>query len=141
MRTVIRYFFRGVRAVLTPVVLLGDRLTRPTAVERDPEAQAAVDEQTRDLSLYHFPACPFCIKVRRVMHRLALDIELRDAQPDGVHRETLRREGGRVKVPCLRINESDGSARWLFESDAIVDYLRRRFDTVGAPDGESSRPS
>jgi glutaredoxin len=128
MRFLIRTFFRGVRLILTPFMLIGERVLRPRGVERDPAEQARVDEQTQRLALYHFPACPFCIKVRRVMQRLSLDIELRNAQPAGPYREELQNEGGRVQVPCLRIEGDDGSPGWLYESDAIIEYLRQRFD-------------
>ncbi|PYG01246.1 Glutathione S-transferase [Thioalkalivibrio sp. ALE21] len=128
MRPLIRLFFRGVRLVLTPFMLVGEKVTRPRGIQRDPEEQARVDEQTRALALYHFPACPFCIKARRAMQRLSLDIELRNAQPAGEHRETLQTEGGKLQVPCLRIEEEDGSVRWLYESGAIIDYLESRFD-------------
>lgn len=128
MRILIRYFFRGVRLALTPFMIAGTHLFKPKGVEREPGEQEAVDEQTRRLALYHFPACPFCIKARRAMQRLSLDIELRNAQTPGTHRETLEREGGRVKVPCLRIAEDDGSVSWLYESDDIIAYLHRRFD-------------
>ena len=127
MRIVIRYFFRGVRLVLTPFMIAGNHLFKPKGIERDPGEQRAIDEQTHSLALYHFPACPFCIKVRRAMQRLSLDVELRNAQHSGEHRETLQEEGGRVKVPCLRIAEDDGSVRWLYESDEIIAYLNRRF--------------
>ena len=128
MRPLIRLFFRGVRLVLTPFMLVGEKVTRPRGIQRDPEEQARVDEQTRALALYHFPACPFCIKARRAMPRLSLDIELRNAQPAGEHRETLQTEGGKLQVPCLRIEEGGGSVRWLYESGAIIDYLESRFD-------------
>ncbi|WP_017942059.1 MULTISPECIES: glutathione S-transferase N-terminal domain-containing protein [unclassified Thioalkalivibrio] len=128
MRFLIRTFFRGVRLILTPFMLIGERVSRPRGIERDPAEQARVDEQTRALALYHFPACPFCIKARRAMQRLSLNIELRNAQAAGPWREELQNEGGRLQVPCLRIEEDDGSVRWLYESDAIIRYLRDRFD-------------
>lgn len=126
MRWLIRTFFRGVRLVLGPFMLLWERLSRPAGMVRPPEAQAEVERQCRDLALYQFPTCPFCIKTRRELRRLSLPIELRDARNDAVHRATLEREGGQWKVPCLRIVE-DGVVRWLYESDAVIAYLYRRF--------------
>lgn len=139
MRIVIRYFFRGVRLVLTPFMLAGAHLFKPRGVKREPEEQQAVDQQTRGLALYHFPACPFCIKVRRAMQRLSLDVELRNAQRPGEHRQTLGREGGRVKVPCLRIEADDGSVHWLYESDDIIAYLYQRFGAGDAAQEASDR--
>lgn len=123
MKWLIRTFFKTLRLILAPVMLLIEWLTMPKGVERSPEAQAAMDEKTAHLALYQFRTCPFCIKVRRNIARHSLKIELLDAQHDATNRERLAREGGQVKVPCLRIHEPDGQTRWLYESDAIISYL------------------
>ena len=129
MRVVIRYFFRALRLVLTPVVLLNERLSTPeNGIERSPAAQAEVDRACSDLALYQFKACPFCIKVRKELARLGLDIETRDAQHDPKHRADLEAGGGRIKVPCLLINHEDGKVEWLYESDAIKAWLQNRFE-------------
>lgn len=127
MRPLIRLFFRTVRFVMTPIVLRVDRMTTPKGIERTAEEQAKIDEATRNLALYHFESCPFCIKTRRTMKRLSLDIELRDAQHDPEWREELLKGGGEVKVPCLQIREADGSTRWMYESKEIMDYLNTHF--------------
>lgn len=127
MRILIRYFFRALRALLTPFLLLGDKLTTPKGIERDPADQARVDAETSRLALYQFPACPFCIKTRRAMRRLSLNIELRNAQPEGEHRTELLEGGGKVQVPCLRIRNTEGQEEWMYESRAIIDYLEARF--------------
>ncbi len=126
MKWFIRLFFRTLRLVLSPIILSIDWLTTPRGIQREPEAQAEVDAQTRALSLYQFRACPFCIKTRRALKRLSLNIELRDAQHDPEHRATLLKEGGKVQTPCLRIEEGD-EVTWLYESDAIIQYLESRF--------------
>jgi len=122
----IRTFFRGVRLILGPLMLLWEALTTPKGVERTPETQAEVDRQCRDLALYQFPTCPFCIRTRKELARLSLSIELRDARNDAYHRATLEREGGRIKVPCLRVTEGEGE-QWLYESEAVIGYLREHF--------------
>lgn len=127
MKWLIRSFFKTLRLVLGPVLLLKERLTAPAGLVRNPDAQAEVDRQCRNLALYQFQTCPFCIKVRQEMRRLSLNIELRDARNDPGHRDDLMQGGGRGMVPCLRIDGEDGSARWLYESDDIVAYLRQRF--------------
>ncbi|NTV94994.1 MAG: glutaredoxin [Thiobacillus sp.] len=127
MKWLIRSFFKTLRLVLGPVLLLKERLSAPAGLVRTPEAQAEVDRQCRDLALYQFKTCPFCIKVRQEMRRLSLNIELRDARNDAGHSAALLQGGGRGMVPCLRIDEADGSSRWMYESDDIVAYLRRRF--------------
>ena len=127
MKTVIRTFFRTLRIVLGPVMLLKERLTQPTGVVREAAAQASVDQQCQSLALYQFSTCPFCIKVRQEMRRLSLPIEKRDAQHHTANRDALLQGTGATQVPCLRITEVDGQTRWLKDSAAIVAYLRGRF--------------
>jgi len=127
MKWLFRTFFKTLRLVLGPVLLLRERLTAPEGIVRAPQAQQDVDRQCRDLALYQFRTCPFCIKVRQEMRRLSLDIELRDAQHDAVHREALLQGGGKPVVPCLRIRDDQGNSRWLYESGEIIAYLRGRF--------------
>jgi glutaredoxin len=127
MKTVIRTFFRILRIVLGPVMLLKERLTEPTGVVREAAAQARVDQQCQSLALYQFSTCPFCIKVRQEMRRLSLPIEKRDAQHHSANRDALLQGSGATQVPCLQITEADGQTRWLKDSTAIVAYLRERF--------------
>lgn len=127
MKPVIRLFFRTLRAVLGPFLLLGDWLTRPKGIVRPAAAQQAVDARTQNLALYHFPTCPFCLKTRRTIRRLSLKIELRDAKNDQAHRAALIAGGGKPQVPCLLIAGADGKQTWLYESDAINAWLNREF--------------
>ena len=127
MKPIIRLFFKTVRAIVGPIMLLGNRLTRPKGVVRTAAAQQAVDVRTAQLALYHFPTCPFCLKARRTMHRLSLNIELRNAQHDPMHRQDLLTGGGKIQTPCLRITDAQGQNAWLYESRAIIAYLEREF--------------
>lgn len=127
MKFVIRAFFRTLRTVLGPFMLLKERLTQPTGVQRAPAAQATVDLQCQNLALYQFSTCPFCIKVRQEMRRLSLPIEKRDAQHHSAHRDELLQGSGANKVPCLKITDSQGQTQWLQDSTAIVSYLQGRF--------------
>jgi len=103
-------------------------LTWPRKIKRSPEAQDKINNIAKNMSVYQYFACPFCIKLRRTVHRLNIPVEYRDAQVrGGEHRNTLEAEGGQTKVPCLRIDE-DGKTTWLYESKAIVAYLNERFD-------------
>jgi len=127
MKPLIRLFFRTLRLVLTPFLLLGNWLTQPKGIVRPPAEQQAVDTRTQNLALYHFPTCPFCLKTRRTMRRLSLNIELRDAQHDEAHRAALIAGGGKPQVPCLLIRDAQGKQTWLYESDAINAWLNREF--------------
>lgn len=104
-----------------------ETLTRPAKKQRSAEAQARVDQEAMDLTLYQFHACPFCIKVRRTLHTLNVPVALKEVQKDKVAELELIQKGGKRQVPCLRIIENDGQERWLYESKAIIDYLTTRF--------------
>ena len=117
---------KAMREGLGRLIVLIDFLTRPKPLERPPQAQRAVQEATRGLALYQFYACPFCIKTRRAIHALNLQIETRDARNDPRHRQALKSGGGMIQVPCLRIEEG-GEVRWMYESAQIIAYLERRF--------------
>ena len=120
---------KALRVGLGQLIVFGDWISRPAKRKRDPAAQALVEQQARGLSLYQFHACPFCVKTRRTLHRLNVPVALRDAKHDPVHRQALLEGGGRVKVPCLRIEE-DGKTTWMYESKAIIAYLDKRFSGV-----------
>lgn len=124
MKLVIRLFFRTVRRILGPIMLLADKLTSPKAIQRSPDEQEKINQTTRDLVLYQFKTCPFCIKVRREIKRQALNIELRDAQHNQQHRQQLLDGGGKIKVPCLKVINNKGQDTWLYESNDVIRYLR-----------------
>jgi len=127
MKWLFRIFFRTLRLVLAPFMLLWERLSAPKGMVRDAEQQAQVDALTQHMALYQFRTCPFCLKVRRELRRLSLNIELRDAQHNEQHRAELLLGGGAVKVPCLRLNDAQGQVQWMYESEDIIAYLRQRF--------------
>jgi len=127
MKLFFRYFFRTLRIILGPFMLLSERLNSPKPIERSAEAQQRVDEECKSLQLYQFRTCPFCIKVRREVKRLSLNIVTRDAQYDPAARTELQQGGGKVTVPCLRIEHHHDHIQWLYESDDIIAWLRERF--------------
>jgi len=127
MKFVFRMFFKALRVVIGPAMLLWERVTRPKGLVRLPAKQENVDQQCRDIVLYQYRTCPFCIKVRQEIRRLSLNIERLDAQQEGRNRDDLVRGGGQAKVPCLKIGDQAGSNQWLYESSAIIEYLRGRF--------------
>jgi glutaredoxin len=122
--------FKIIRAILGPMLLAFERLFKPKSMVRPPQLQSQVDEATTNLSLYQFPTCPFCLKVRRTIQRLGLKIELRDILKNKAFESELIQQGGLRQAPCLRINKSDGTVQWMYESDDIIDYLQKLFSTV-----------
>ena len=122
-----RLFFKTLRLVLGPFMLLWEIVTRPKGLVRPANEQAKVDKACASLVLYQFQTCPFCIKVRQEMCRLSLNIERLDAQKEGKHREDLVLGAGKAKVPCLKITDSAGNSQWLTDSGKIIAYLQGRF--------------
>ena len=120
---------KALRVGLGQLIIAGDFLTRPGKRQRSAQAQAAVDESARALTLYQFHACPFCVKTRRSLRRLNVPVALRDAKNNETDRQALLAGGGRIKVPCLRIEE-DGKTTWMYESKAIIAYLDQRFGAI-----------
>ena len=130
MKIILRTFFKTLRLVLGPMMLLKEKITRPKGLVRAQAAQEAVDQQCQSLALYQYKTCPFCIKVRQEISRLSLNIQRIDAQHEGADRQLLLKHGGQAKVPCLRITDSAGSSQWLYDSEKITAYLRERFVSV-----------
>ena len=120
---------KALRVGLGQLIVFGDWISRPAKRKRDAAAQAHVEQQAKGLALYQFHACPFCVKTRRALHRLNVPVALRDAKNDPQHRQALQDGGGRVKVPCLRIEE-DGKTIWMYESNDIIAYLDKRFGSI-----------
>ncbi len=127
---------KALRTGLGQLVIFIDFITRPKPLQRPAEEQQQVDQACADLALYQFRGCPFCVRTRREIRRLSLPIEYRDAAKDQHHRATLEREGGKIQVPCLRIQEGE-KVRWLYESDAIKAYLGQRFDPDYTPSDDT----
>ncbi|MCW8887509.1 MAG: glutathione S-transferase N-terminal domain-containing protein [Gammaproteobacteria bacterium] len=122
----IKLLFLPVRLIMKPILLAMEHTLRPAPIQRPAERQAEVDAETKGLTLYQFRACPFCIKVRRNIRRLNLDIEKRNANENPQYQEELIDGGGRWQTPCLRI-EKDGKYEWLYESSDIIDYLNNKY--------------
>ena len=116
-----------IRWILGKLILGYEKIASPKGGVRDTQAQALLDEKTKQLALYQFKACPFCVKVRFALKKQNLNVEICDAKNDPTHRETLLKNGGCIKVPCLRIKSDCGTQdEWLYESDEIIRYLEQQ---------------
>lgn len=116
---------KAIRWILGKIILTLDSLFPPKSPERTPAEQAKINQKTAGLALYQFQACPFCVKVRRAMKRMGVQIELRDAKESSQYADELLRGGGSLQVPCLRIPEAGGNVRWMYESSDIIGYLAK----------------
>lgn len=127
MKPFIKLFFKTLRVILAPFVVLWELVTRPKGLVRPAALQANVDRQCQSLALYQYRTCPFCIKVRQEIRRLSLPIARMYVKKDGKNREELTHGGGQTKVPCLKITDEAGNSQWMYDSKEIIAYLRSRF--------------
>jgi len=118
---------RIIRQLLGALILFLDWLTTPKGIKRTEELQNVINDQTKALTLYQYKACPFCVKVRRSMKRQSLAIETRDAKRCETAKKELLAGGGKLKVPCLKVEDSEGKVNWMYESNDIIGYLEQRF--------------
>ncbi|GAA6154044.1 glutaredoxin family protein [Pseudoteredinibacter isoporae] len=78
---------------------------------------------SRTLTLYQSSLCPYCIKTRKAMKKLDLNIPMKDVGFSGKIRQELIKGGGKPQVPCLRIEIKNQPTQWLYESTDIIRYL------------------
>ena len=76
-----------------------------------------------DFVLYKSPLCGFCFRVTHFLKGQGIDIQMRDVMIDRGAADELRSGGGRTTVPCLRIEQADGSVHWMYESMDIINYF------------------
>lgn len=74
------------------------------------------------LELYYSNYCFFCQKVMTFLRDKNREIELKSTS-DRENATALMQGGGKTQVPCLRIEQADGSVQWMYESDDIIRYL------------------
>ena len=78
----------------------------------------------KNVQLYHFTTCPFCIKVRLAMKIMGISMEYKNIHANAEYRTQLIAGGGKPQVPCLRIVQND-AVRWLYESSDIIQFLKQ----------------
>ncbi|OOE50441.1 glutaredoxin family protein [Salinivibrio kushneri] len=119
-----------IRWILGKIILVIESLTQPKAPQLSATQKQAIDTLAQQVTLYQFAACPFCVKVRQASRKLGLPLNTKDAKRDIDARQELEQGGGRVKVPCLRIQQASGEAHWMYESDDIIAYLNKQVSPI-----------
>ncbi len=80
--------------------------------------------------LFHYSTCPFSIKVRLALWLMGLKLPLKDILSHSEYRAELIAGGGKTQVPCLRIEDEQNGVRWMYDSNDIIRYLRRKSAAV-----------
>ena len=117
-----------IRWFLGKLILFINAATLPKPIFRNGVDQDKVDKKTQYYTLYQFEACPFCVKVRRFIRKNSLKIELKDAKSNMGNKSELVNNGGKHKVPCLKIEKINATTIWLYESDAIIAFLSKEME-------------
>jgi len=117
-----------IRWFLGKLILFINLITLPKPILRKKIDQDRIDNQTKDLTIYQFEACPFCVKVRRFIRKNSLKINLKDAKNNKAFKSELVNEGGKHKVPCLKIEKINSKTIWLYESNEIIKFLKKEFE-------------
>ncbi len=84
------------------------------------------------ITLYVKTGCPFCGKVLRKVEELGIEIDEQNIADEHVA-DALLAHGGKRQVPYLIDPECDVA---MYESDAIVEYLEKRFGKGKAAAGD-----
>jgi len=124
-----KYLFAPIHFVIGNLIKIVDFATSPKPIKRPLESQADIDEKCKKLTLYQYPTCPFCVRVKRNIKRLNLPIRLIDPRKNPEAMALLEKEGGKVQVPCLQITDNKGHSSWMYESADINYYLDEQFAT------------
>ena len=114
-----------IRRALGKLILFLDFIFSPKVRVRSENEMKEILARLQGLEIYQFEACPFCVKVRRFLKSEGITLPYRDATREPYRRELLAK-GGKVQVPCLKISQAGGDARWLYESTDIIAYLKTK---------------
>lgn len=106
-----------------------DRLLPVRPLPRSNTEHELLERESRRMQLYFSRACPASIGVQRYCQRLGLRVVEKDVQRITAYRNELLNGGGASKVPCLRIEDAQGS-RWIYSSDTILSFLDQRFNSL-----------
>ena len=79
-------------------------------------------------ALYCRSDCGACLSVRFIVWWNGLILQCRDTGKNKEYELELTSGGGEKQVPCLRIDDADGTSKWMYEAQDIVDYLKAQID-------------
>jgi glutathione S-transferase len=66
------------------------------------------------------------------MKRNNLKIKTVNAKTCETSKQELETGGGKLKVPCLRIENNKGEVNWMYESSDIINYLENEVSELQA---------
>jgi len=118
-----------IRWILGRIIIFLDMIFSPKSIIRETKQQNHINKITKSYQLYQYNACPFCVKVRRFFKKKSLNINLIDAKQEN-HKKYLIKNGGKLKVPCLKVELGNKQNKWIYESDEIIEFLSKEFKFI-----------
>ncbi|KAI1696482.1 hypothetical protein Ddc_20397 [Ditylenchus destructor] len=122
-------FVKALRVGLGHVIIAGDFLTRPRKKTAFRRATGTGERSGQGTDPVSVPRLPVLCEDPPHLAPLNVPVALKDAKNNEQARQTLLEQGGKIKVPCLRIEEN-GQTTWMYDSKMIIDYLDKRFAAV-----------
>ena len=113
-----------IRWMIGRIIISLDMIFSPKPIIRDNVLQTKINNITSAYKLYQYNACPFCVKVRRFFKRESLNIYLVDAKQESYKQELIQ-NGGKQKVPCLKVELKNKPVRWIYESKDIIEFISK----------------
>lgn len=120
-----------IRKAVDSILNLLDSLCPPQPISRSEEESRKLAKATSGIALYDYKGCVASRRTRREIRRLNIDIERRDIGKCSIHQDKLLAEYGKLKAPCLRIEEK-GEVQWIDKPEKILFFLHERFEADGA---------
>jgi len=110
-----------IRFILGRIILFLDWLTSPKPKNFSSDKIKHIQEKVKNMEIYEFKACPFCVRVRRYMKKNNISITTKDARRNTDYAQELIKGGGKLQVPCLKIVTD--KTEWMYESKDIISFL------------------
>lgn len=118
-----------IRKILRFIVFINYKLTLKKPIIRDTSYQNKIDKIFKNYTLYQYEWCPFCVRVRKFIIENALKIKLCDIKNNDNKKQELKENGGLLKVPCLKIENSEKS-EYIYESKDIIKLLNNKINDI-----------
>jgi len=111
--------------------VLNSSLASTLRLWRGTNARGSVEQPVKHLKLYEFEGCPYCRLVREALTELDIDALIYPTPHGGKRfRPKVAELGGKQQFPFL-VDPNTGES--MYESDAIIGYLYRRYGGRPAP--------
>lgn len=118
-----------IRIILGALIRIVDILFAPKLKVLPEEKLNKLQSIIKDMTVYEFKNCPFCVKLRWSLLKQGVNLEYKDAKRNTLFKQELVEGGGKAQVPCLRYIKN-GKTEWMYESSDIAQYIQQQVASV-----------